>query len=428
VADDPDATDQVASLPAALAYSLAGNQGVKNSALADKYLTERRGRAAKYAADYEDVMSQRQAEVENAKRILDSAAEAMRAGHTGAGPGQMNLPMLQMAAGFFKPTKTGNFGEELSNGLTGLGAGVAHQRMSNVEFEKGMADLATKRSTLVQEPLKDRAALLKAQQLADEQGVRALEVAQVRTANGAGAGSTPAKMKMFEEWAKSNPGKSFTDFLMWESKLGSDKNSPASLREYEAAKQSNPDLKDMTYEQWLALKARSAASGKAIGEDVGKVTQSLPKFEAVVTEGKETINTLLNDKEGMANAVGKMWANAPALWSTPKARWEANYNKLMGEVFGAVYEELRGAGQITEMESLSKIKGAVASSRTQSPEDFAKALRRYERQLEISRNILREKVGKPQSTVGPPAANTQQAPTQQAPAPQGPWSRFGGGG
>ena len=134
MADDPDTTDPVASLPAALAYSLAGNQGVKNSALADKYLSERRTRGAKYAADYEDVMSQRQAEVENAKRILDQAAEAMRAGHTGAGPGQMNLPMLQMAAGFFKPTKTGNFGEELGNALTGLGAGVAHQRMSNTEF------------------------------------------------------------------------------------------------------------------------------------------------------------------------------------------------------------------------------------------------------------------------------------------------------
>ena len=70
--DDPNTTDPVAALPAALAYTLAGNQGVKNSALADKYLTERRGRSAKYAADYEDVMSQRQAEVENAKRILDS--------------------------------------------------------------------------------------------------------------------------------------------------------------------------------------------------------------------------------------------------------------------------------------------------------------------------------------------------------------------
>ena len=171
----------VASLPAALAYTLGGDQGVRNPELAEKYRGEHKASASKFALDYEDVMSKRQAEIENAKRILDETSAALRAGHTGAGPGQMNLPLLQMAAGFFKPTRSGNFGEEFGNALSGLAGGIGNQRMRDDEFNRGMADLTLKRSSFEQEPLKDRAALLKAQQLAEEQAQRAIETAQVKT-------------------------------------------------------------------------------------------------------------------------------------------------------------------------------------------------------------------------------------------------------
>ena len=400
-----DEVPDSAVVPTALAYTLGGEQGVRNPELAERYRNEYKTRGEKFALDYEDVMSKRQAEVENAKRILDETAAALRAGHTGEGPGQMNLPLLQMAAGFFKPTRSGNFGEEFGNALSGLAGGIGNQRMRDDEFNRGMADLTLKRSSFEQEPLKDRAALLKAQQLQQEKGQQAIETAQMKTA--AGGSKRPAELLVFDEWVKDpkNVGKTVDDYKKEMAVLSAQKT--ANQKELADLQKKFPEA---TIDDLYRIRAREAARGKAIGEDTGKVTQALPKFEALVTEGKETINMLLNDKDGMKDSVGKLWATVPGLPGTPKRRWEANYDKLMGEVFGAVYEELRGAGQITEMESLTKIKGAVASSRYQSPEDFANALRRYERQLEISRNILREKAGKPQSTVGPPAANTQQAP------------------
>ena len=400
MADDPDTTDPVAALPAALAYTLRGDQGVKNSALADKYLTERRGRSAKYAADYEDVMSQRQAEVENAKRILDQAAEAMRAGHTGAGLWQMNLPMLQMAAGFFKPTKTGNFGEELGNALTGLGAGVAHQRMSNTEFEKGMADLTMKRSTLAQEPLKDKAALLKAQQLAEEQGVRSIETAQVRTANGAGAGSTPAKMKMFEEWKKTNPNGSFTDFLVWESKLGSDKNSPASLREFNAAKESNPALKDMTYDQWVEMKARAAAAGRETGTEQVKSAQALPGVLATAEQLLETVDRA-RKHPGLSASLG--WgAYVPNKPGGPGADFQAILQQLKGQAFLKMFDALRGAGAITEMEGAKATDALAALPLTQSEKQFKEQLDLIDRIVKKGIETARQKA---------PGAPAPKAPT-----------------
>lgn len=417
MADDLDTTDPVAALPAALAYTLGGDQGVKNPALAEKYLTERRGRSAKYAADYEDVMSQRQAEVENAKRILDSAAEAMRAGHTGAGPGQMNLPLLQMAAGFFKPTKTGNFGEEFGNALTGLGAGVAHQRMSNVEFEKGMADLATKRSTLVQEPLKDRAALLKAQQLADEQGVRALEVAQVKTVGGSD-NKTTALYKNYVEWAKDpkNAGKTQADYEEHQAELRRQKT--ANQKELEDLQKKMPGA---TIDDLYRIKAREAAAGKQTGEDQAKAANLLPALKATTEEVNRIIEEMVVHP-GMANAVGRLWATAPGIPGQPKADFEAIEQNLLGKVFMRAYEALRGAGAITEAEGLKATASELPTSRKQSKEAYIRNLRQYQKWMAKGLEIADQKAG-----VLPTSPPTSAAPSGSS-GPKGPWSNYGGGG
>lgn len=344
MADDPDTTDPVAALPAALAYTLGGDQGVKNSALADKYLTERRGRSAKYAADYEDVMSQRQAEVENARRILDQAAEAMRAGHTGAGPWQMNLPMLQMAAGFFKPTKTGNFGEELGNALTGLGAGVAHQRMSNTEFEKGMADLTMKRSTLAQEPLKDKAALLKAQQLAEEQGVRSIETAQVKTSGGGG-------------------------------------NEPAELKMYNAAKAQSPDpSKFDPIDVWRAKKAGDVEYRKLMGKFTAEAQEALPLLESQAERFTNQINKILDpaNREALLATFGAVKGNLPiGAFSTNAKQVDilAALQTLQAMTFGQNVAAMRGLGSLSNAEGKKIEQTMGALYRTGSPEEFFKILK-----------------------------------------------------
>ena len=425
MADDLDTTDPVAALPAALAYTLGGDQGVKNPALAEKYLTERRGRSAKYAADYEDVMSQRQAEVENAKRILDGAAEAMRAGHTGAGPGQINLPLLQMAAGFFKPTKTGNFGEEFGNALTGLGAGVAHQRMSNVEFEKGMADLATKRSTLVQEPLKDRAALLKAQQLADEQGVRALEVAQVKTAGGSGL-SPIAKIE-----ADFNAGRiSRTQADEAIKKLTQGSSGPAELQMYNAALQyhlENGGRKEdfPGPDEWKARRAGAVAQATATGKDIAEAKDLLPKLEADALRYRDEINNLLSDKNKpyLKQLVGQWNGLRPDVLQT-----DENIQNVIGSLetlgsmnFGTAVATMKGLGALSNAEG-AKIQDAVGKlKRRGSYDEFERRLiEMRDRTSIVAVEIAKKKLewaDNPNPGVTIPSRARPPSPSPTAPAP-----------
>lgn len=380
MADEPDTTDPTTLLPAALAYSLR-DDGVKNPALAEKYLTERRTRGAKYAADYEDVMSQRQAEVENAKRILDEAAAAMRASHTGAGQWQMNLPLLQMAAGFFKPTKTGNFGEEFSNALTGLGAGVAHQRMSDTEFEKGMADLMMKRSTLAQEPLKDRAALLKAQQLAEEQGARSIETAQVKT--GAG-GSEPAELKL-----------------------------------YNAAKNSSPDpSKFPDFDTWRSLSAGKKEYAKVSAREAAEAAASLPQLEAQAQSFREQIDKILdpNNRQHLLSLIGVLDGRIPeALITNPKTQdMLAALKTLEAMTFGEAVAKMKGLGALSNAEG-QKIQNILGTlNRKGTPKEFIDVLMK----MRDSTSVIASEVAKKKSEWS--GSSSTSSPASAAPKPPAP--------
>lgn len=412
----------VAALPAALAYTLGGDQGVRNPELAEKYLGEHKTRGEKFALDYEDVMSKRQAEVENAKRILDETAAALRSGHTGAGPGQMNLPLLQMAAGFFKPTRSGNFGEEFGNALSGLAGGIGKQRMGDDEFNRGMADLTLKRSSFEQEPMKDRAALLKAQQLQEEKAQQAIEVAQMKTAGGSGL-SPIAKIEA--DFNAGRISRQQADEAI--KKLTQTGGGSADTQAYNAALQYHVDRggrkEDFpSPDEWKANREKEIAKGKETGTEQAKVAQTIPTLKAATEEANRLIEEMV-DHPGMKNAVGVLWATAPGIPGQPKADFEAIEGNLLGRVFMRAYEALKGAGAITEAEGLKATASELPTSRKQSKEAYIRNLRQYQKWLEKGLEIANEKAGKT-----PQQAPTQQAPTQQTPPPAGPWSKFGGGG
>ena len=414
-----DEVPDSAVVPTALAYTLGGDPGVRNPELAEKYRNEYKTRGEKFALDYEDVMSKRQAEVENAKRILDETAAALRAGHTGEGPGQMNLPLLQMAAGFFKPTRSGNFGEEFGNALSGLAGGIGNQRMRDDEFNRGMADLTLKRSSFEQEPLKDRAALLKAQQLQEEKGQQAIEVAQMKTSPTQGM-SPLAKLRRDRDLGLISE-EVYQDAVKKLTHVGS--GGSADTQAYNAALQyhlehggkkedfPSPDV-------WKANREKGIASGRETGTEQAKIAQTIPTLQASTEEANRLIEEMIKHP-GMKNAVGVLWATAPGIPGQPKADFEAIEGNLLGRVFMRAYEALKGAGAITEAEGLKATASELPTSRKQSKEAYIRNLRQYQKWLEKGLEIANEKAGK---------APAQQAPTQQTPPVAGPWSKFGGGG
>jgi hypothetical protein len=149
----------------------------------DQYMRQHQERATQAQGRYEDVMRQRQDAVRQAQSILDKTIEEMRAAHTGSGPGQINLPLLALGAGLLDPTSKGgfgaSFGEQLSRGLGNMGSVISQQRAKDADFLKGVAELQQRRAALGDVPLKDAAALARAEQLQEEQSVAGLEKARI---------------------------------------------------------------------------------------------------------------------------------------------------------------------------------------------------------------------------------------------------------
>ena len=380
-----DEVPDSAVVPTALAYTLGGEQGVRNPELAERYRNEYKTRGEKFALDYEDVMSKRQAEVENAKRILDETAAALRAGHTGEGPGQMNLPLLQMAAGFFKPTRSGNFGEEFGNALSGLAGGIGNQRMRDDEFNRGMADLTLKRSSFEQEPLKDRAALLKAQQLAEEKGQQAIETAQIKSgAAGAGAG-TSAEYKTYLAVKQASSDPKFPDFDTWRARREGE-------REYQK------------------ISAREAAEAKA----------NLPQLEAQAGQFKNQINKIL-DPENRTHLEALIGAGAGVLpnWmrTNPKTQdMISALSTLEAMTFGQSVATMKGLGALSNMEGqkIDKIMGDLKNRRGTLEQYIANL-----EQMRDSTSRFSVEVGKKKSEWGMAPKEEPKAAPSPAPAPGG---------
>ena len=375
-----DEVPDSAVVPTALAYTLGGDPGVRNPELAERYRNEYKTRGEKFALDYEDVMSKRQAEVENAKRILDETAAALRAGHTGEGPGQMNLPLLQMAAGFFKPTRSGNFGEEFGNALSGLAGGIGNQRMRDDEFNRGMADLTLKRSSFEQEPLKDRAALLKAQQLQQEKGQQAIETAQIKSgAAGAGAG-TSAEYKTYLSVKQASSDPNFPDFDTWRARREGE-------REYQK------------------ISAREAAEAKA----------NLPQLEAQAEQFKNQINKILDpaNRKYLAGLIGSVDGIFPASWRMdPKAQdMISALSTLEAMTFGQSVATMKGLGALSNMEGqkIDKIMGDLKNKRGTLPVYIANL-----EQMRDSTSRFAVEVGKKKSEWG---MAPKEEPRAGAPAP-----------
>lgn len=144
---------------------------------AQGYLRQHSERAAKFGANYDDVMKQRQSAVKEVQDTLNKTIQEMRDKHEGKGFGQINLPMANFAAGMLSGTGpgAGNFAAQLGAGMKAMSGSVERQRMHDTEFLKGIAELQEKSGMLGDVPLKDAAALAKAQQLEELKSSGALE-------------------------------------------------------------------------------------------------------------------------------------------------------------------------------------------------------------------------------------------------------------
>lgn len=357
---------------------------------AEGFLSKYRSRADKAEAQFDALMKQRSEAINAARGRLDQTIAEMRAKHDPSGG--INLPLLALGAGLLSGNPRGgpsDFGQELGRGLSSMGQTVRAQRMSDVDFLRGLSDLQRRSDEMADMPLKDAMAIEGRKQIAAENAAAGMEKALIR-ANGEGA--TPAKIKEFREWQKApgNEAKTYQDFLKWKAdELGADK-TPALMREFYEWKKA-PGNEGKSLPDFYTDKARTQSGGRELGKSQAEATQALPNIDSTIEQMTAGIEKIKNHP-GLPKAVG-LPSVLPSIPGGEAADFETSLDQLKGQAFLFQFDKLRGAGAITESEGRKATDALAALSLKQGPKQFKENLDTVLSILNKGREVVRKKAG-----------------------------------
>jgi len=330
------------------------------------YINQHRGAMASRDAEISDVKAKQQASIDQMSKMLDETVASLRANREG----RMNLPLLAMGAGMM--SSPGNFGQQVGAGLRMMVPTIAAQREDDDAFQGQLSNIALKRAGITNAPLDEQLRYLKALQLGDINAIRGIESSIIRASGKGAGGADPALLKEYKVWeqAPENKGKSFPAYMEWKSRLGSDRNTPAMLRELDdvnkrLAEEGKPPIGVLEYQR---LKSGAQATGKSEGTASAEALESLPGLvnNAEVMAG--SIDQILNHP-GLPKAVG-LSSILPSIPGGDAADFEAQLDKLKGQAFLQMFNQLRGGGAITEMEGKKATDALAALSTKQSEKQF----------------------------------------------------------
>jgi len=165
-------------------------------------------------------------------------------------------------------------------------------------------------------------------------------------------------------------------------------------------------------------RAIARAEGAAIGEKAGEVVASFPEIEQRTKASVETIDQLLADEDGMRRAVGFL-SQFPSIPGGKAADYEARLNQLYGQNFLKAYQELKGGGQITEIEGQKAEQAIAALAKSQSVEA-------HKRELERLREVILAGYERARKQYMPdrPSVFDGSAPTESSPQKRNNWEGF----
>ena len=147
--------------------------------------------------------------------------------------------------------------------------------------------------------------------------------------------------------------------------------------------------------------AQTAASKEA---EIKATTQAqaqvdLPGAEMDLALTKDYIKELRNHP-GLDSATGVSGAILPVIPGTARADFEARKEQILGGSFLQAYQQLKGGGQITEVEG-KKAENAIARMQTAvSKPAFLAALNDYERAIDVGFSKMKIKAGASTTTSG----------------------------
>lgn len=396
--------------------SLLGGDTVGNPELARAYLDRHRASIAGREGKINETMDSQKANIEQMSRLLDETTQALKASRQG----RSNLPLIALGAGMM--SSTGNFGQAVGEGLRMMVPTIAADRQDEEDFQSKLSDIGMRKATIANAPLESQLSYLKALQVGDINAMRDIEKAQIRTAGGAGAGQDPAIVKEFRVWQKipGNESKTLQDYQEFKSRLGSDRNTPAALRELDAVNkvreaEGKPPI---TLEDWIRQKSSAGAQGKTQGTVSAEADDSLPGLINNAEVMAQSINTI-KSHPGLPKAVG-LFSPLPDVPGGDSADFNAELDKLKGQAFLQMFSQLRGGGAITEMEGKKATDALAALSTRQSPEQFKKNLDEINNILAKGISVARQRANRePRRTEAPMPGKTGEESKPQGTVKEG---------
>lgn len=137
--------------------------------------------------------------------------------------------------------------------------------------------------------------------------------------------------------------------------------------------------------------AESRAAGTEQGKVRGGAAAQLPQAEFQVQEVQANVSSILNDPylPQMTGPVNAMLPNVTG----DAARFKSKVEKLKGQAFLGARQALKGGGQITDYEGQRAEAALLRASEAQNAEDFKAAMMEFQMHMERGLEILRLQAG-----------------------------------
>lgn len=134
-----------------------------------------------------------------------------------------------------------------------------------------------------------------------------------------------------------------------------------------------------------------AETEKAVGKAEGEARSALPAVEGTANELLSSIDSLYDDPY-LPNMLGPIDSRLPNL-SADSARVQSKMDQIGGQAFMQAFNNLRGAGQITEQEGAKATAAMARLSTAQSEKDYKAALDELRGVVKRAMGQSRQKAG-----------------------------------
>ena len=137
--------------------------------------------------------------------------------------------------------------------------------------------------------------------------------------------------------------------------------------------------------------AGAEAGGRTTGEKTAGAAFDLPRVEDTVTQALNDIDQLKNHP-GLKYITG-MYSKAPVIPGTQQAAADSLAKQIQGQTFLQAYNQLRGGGQITEVEGQKATAAVARIQQAQSTDDYKKGLDELAQIIKTGRDRARKQAG-----------------------------------